>query len=763
MRRLLVVMFALSSCMGEVSDSDGGLAGVDGGKDAGALPDAGEPDAGGADAGEVDAGEADAGEADAGGVDAGNSDAGVVADAGEVDGGGADAGTSDAGSIDGGVSDAGRADAGVTDGGVDAGGSDAGSDGGVPDAGLVGDLLVTPRPLSFGSTPVGSPLIRTITFLNQGTARLTVSQLALTGPFAMQGLLAPFNLLPGASVSASIVFTPVNAGAATGTLTVTSDALNPTVTVALDGVGLGALVYPPPTGEPPSPLFDVQVIDGRGTPQPSFVAYSPARQVTTAGWHGTDAQAGRSFSWTTFETDVPVVVRVTKRQGTFTQARVRPTRYGITPTTVNASTIQFTISPNQKVSVEFDSTQAPCSYAMSTCVRDILTVFADRREAQSPIASVPAADVHRPAPGSYATNATVMGMTAPLVSTMGNAMGKRVVVFGPGVYSIGYWQVPPNVEQIHLEGGAIVYGALEILPLGAPPAADDYLNAWSLPHRPRFKLTGHGILSGQRVPWHVTTDLQYCVDDACGWWKMIRLVRYAAFDMTIEDVTLAGTPYWTVTAASIADDRVAVHMRNFKVLGAWAFNNDGVHLTPGGDVRDCFVQANDDAVNFEGSDAGMSNCVMWSFENGGTFQSGWYPKTISNIAVRDIDVIHQEGWWGGGDTSGIFDFYPASGPGRISAIDFTNLNVEGPLLRLTTLSPQGGQRIDTVTFTNVNVEAWGNDIFNSNRFNVLNGTDGGVIADFTFTNLRVGGVTVTNAAQGRFQLNGNVSNVRFLP
>ena len=90
------------------------------------------------------------------------------------------------------------------------------------------------------------------------------------------------------------------------------------------------------------------------------------------------------------------------------------------------------------------------------------------------------ADVYRPDPGTYANNAQILGISAPVVSTLGNAKGRKVVVFGPGVYVIGYWKVPNNVEHIHLEGGAIVYGAIDVLPLGPAPKSDDYLQAQRL-------------------------------------------------------------------------------------------------------------------------------------------------------------------------------------------------------------------------------------------------------------------------------------------
>jgi hypothetical protein len=128
------------------------------------------------------------------------------------------------------------------------------------------------------------------------------------------------------------------------------------------------------------------------------------------------------------------------------------------------------------VSVEFDTATTKCYGNKVDCVRDILMIFADQKDAESPLAGYSPNDVYRPSPGNYAPTATISGITAPVVSMLGYADNKKVVVFGPGVYTIGYWEVPNSVAHIHIEGGAIVYGAINVLPQGPAPTAEDYLN-----------------------------------------------------------------------------------------------------------------------------------------------------------------------------------------------------------------------------------------------------------------------------------------------
>jgi hypothetical protein len=92
-----------------------------------------------------------------------------------------------------------------------------------------------------------------------------------------------------------------------------------------------ATIYPVPTGETPSPRYEVRVIDKSGVARQSFVYFDPARQVTTPGNHGTDLQAGRSFSWTTFEIDGAVKVQVVRTGGSFKSVKLRPSRYALAP------------------------------------------------------------------------------------------------------------------------------------------------------------------------------------------------------------------------------------------------------------------------------------------------------------------------------------------------------------------------------------------------------------------------------------------------
>jgi hypothetical protein len=77
---------------------------------------------------------------------------------------------------------------------------------------------------------------------------VTILQATVAGTgFSIGGLNVPITLNPGASVTFSTVFAPLSAGNAGGSITVRSDAANPTLTLSLTGTGAaqGQLILTP--------------------------------------------------------------------------------------------------------------------------------------------------------------------------------------------------------------------------------------------------------------------------------------------------------------------------------------------------------------------------------------------------------------------------------------------------------------------------------------------------------------------------------------
>ncbi len=101
-------------------------------------------------------------------------------------------------------------------------------------------LTASPSSESFGSTTVGSTsAAQSVTVTNPGSAAVSMNSVGITGPFA-EGNNCGTSLAAGASCTVNVTFTPTAAGAASGTLSVSSSAPGSPLTVALSGTGTSA-------------------------------------------------------------------------------------------------------------------------------------------------------------------------------------------------------------------------------------------------------------------------------------------------------------------------------------------------------------------------------------------------------------------------------------------------------------------------------------------------------------------------------------------
>ena len=95
--------------------------------------------------------------------------------------------------------------------------------------------------LSFGSVQVGSPQTLSETLTNSGTASVTISGAQITGSgFGASSFSLPVTLSAGQSISFNVTFSPKSSGSVSGSLIVTSNASNSTLTVGLSGTGVAA-------------------------------------------------------------------------------------------------------------------------------------------------------------------------------------------------------------------------------------------------------------------------------------------------------------------------------------------------------------------------------------------------------------------------------------------------------------------------------------------------------------------------------------------
>jgi hypothetical protein len=104
-------------------------------------------------------------------------------------------------------------------------------------------LGLSPSSISFGSLAVGQSSAKTVTLTNTGSAIVTISGISVTGAgFTASGPHLPIALSAGQSTTITVMFKPTAGAPETGTITITSNALEPTMDVTLSGTGTTSAV-----------------------------------------------------------------------------------------------------------------------------------------------------------------------------------------------------------------------------------------------------------------------------------------------------------------------------------------------------------------------------------------------------------------------------------------------------------------------------------------------------------------------------------------
>src|SRR3984957_18824480 len=100
----------------------------------------------------------------------------------------------------------------------------------------VGALGANPTSLNFGTVQTGTNQVQSETVTNTGGSSVTISKVDISGTgFSLSGISTPATLTAGQSATFSVKFAPLSAGNASGSVTVTSNGSNPTLTIAVSG------------------------------------------------------------------------------------------------------------------------------------------------------------------------------------------------------------------------------------------------------------------------------------------------------------------------------------------------------------------------------------------------------------------------------------------------------------------------------------------------------------------------------------------------
>ncbi len=107
--------------------------------------------------------------------------------------------------------------------------------------GAQGTLSPSPASMGFSNVQIGNNSSLSETLTNTGGSGVTVSQANLTGAaFSLNGLTLPLTLTANGSVTFTVTFAPTGTGAASGSLSLVSNASDSPLNIALSGTGTAA-------------------------------------------------------------------------------------------------------------------------------------------------------------------------------------------------------------------------------------------------------------------------------------------------------------------------------------------------------------------------------------------------------------------------------------------------------------------------------------------------------------------------------------------
>jgi hypothetical protein len=78
----------------------------------------------------------------------------------------------------------------------------------------------------------------------------------------------------------------------------------------------------------------------------------------------------------------------------------------------------------------------------------------------------------------------------------------------------------------------------------------------------------------------------------------------------------------------------------YKQVGGWYWQTDGIELYQGSSMKNAFLHSNDDVLKLYASHLKVNDIVVWKAENGPVVQWGWQPRNITDVHVKGIEVIH---------------------------------------------------------------------------------------------------------------------------
>ncbi|MGA8555749.1 MAG: choice-of-anchor D domain-containing protein, partial [Candidatus Acidiferrales bacterium] len=145
------------------------------------------------------------------------------------------------------------------------------------------DLNVSPASLSFGSVALkATSSAQSVSVSNNSSSAITLSNIEVSGPFALTGTALPKTLSSGQSMTLDVSFTPSASGTASGSLNIVSNAQNSPSVVTLKGSATSSSNPLNLTVSPASLSFGTTAVSGSSADQTVLVSNNSSGAITVS-------------------------------------------------------------------------------------------------------------------------------------------------------------------------------------------------------------------------------------------------------------------------------------------------------------------------------------------------------------------------------------------------------------------------------------------------------------------------------------------------
>jgi polygalacturonase len=464
------------------------------------------------------------------------------------------------------------------------------------------------------------------------------------------------------------------------------------------------------------------------------------------------AIAPTHMSFVSFDADFAknVEVKVTKTLGTVGTVKIRPDSAGITAQKTN-NVMTFTMTSAKKISLEVDGN-----------IKQNLFIFANQKE-ESLAGAMQGKTVKYLEPGNHP------------VSEFSTDGGNNFYYFKPGVHYInasagdnggvgtGYVYLDNN-EQMHIPGGAYVYGAVQTTA------------------KSNVVISGRGILSAGKFN-HNDIGIHH---------QEIIIKRSA--NVNIQDIIILNADGWNIDFY-LSNNLVA---KNVKII-SWMWGTDGINPLKSSDVHidDCLIRNNDDVISpklapsslnneldknddFKTRNVVVENSILWAdrgraigFGPAGYNTTDSANRIMESVTFRNIDILRAQAHLFDEAT----DPYPQWSNGVLSIVSGDNDIIRGVVfdnIRIDTLDNNHSSLINlwmkqTKTYGEADGKSIANIYFNyitlkgtQNRRNIIQSVDSArFVNGVYFSNLNINGSCRASAADGQFDISTNAKNITF--